>query len=422
MRYYGLLAETIIALARPFLNRKYDEGNDQRFGYYSDDVPRSSLWIHALSVGEVQSAYSLIKQVKDSEPGQDILISTITKTGKTMVRQLIEPLARQIYYPWDAPSVINRALDKLCPCAYITMETESWPEMLYQLHKRQIPAFLVNGRISLKSFKQCYPIRALWQKVFPCYTMIMARSEPDRDRFIKLGAVPDKIIVTGDGKIDALIERKKTCDLSQVKQFLPSGGPVILAGSTHEGEETIVLSAFLSLRERFRGLKLVIVPRHPERAVQVQAEAEESGLKATLVSSYANTDWHVLVVDRIGLLFPFYAVAQAAFIGRSITAQGGQNIMEPAIWGIPFCQGPNFQNFTEATEELSKLGLCSIVHDVEEMSSFFEHVLNENATSKYAESSRVFFDRLNNNATHKNWEIISKILHEKNVFKSSIGR
>ena len=409
MSVYGCFSEVVFRLARPFLNRKYDEGNDQRYGFYPKDLPEKPLWVHAVSVGEVQSAYPFIKGVASEKPDLPVLVSTITKTGKGMASQLIGPLARQIYYPWDAPSVLRRALSSIRPRAYVTIETEIWPEMLNQLYKHGIPAFLVNARLSQSSYEKYERFHRFWQRVIRKYALIMARSEVERERFIALGAEPDKVKVTGDCKVDALIERKNTADLTEVRKYLSDDDSVILAGSTHEGEETFVLKAFGSLLKKHPALRLVIVPRHPERSQAILEEAKALNFGKAVLMSSPDEHWNVMIVDRIGVLFPLYGCVKAAFLGGSIAPRGGQNIMEPAIWGIPFCQGPDYRDFTEATGGLVAAGLCEIVHDAEEMSTFFDRVLSTDQSAAYAEGSRRFFAQLGG-ASLRSWHYIQEEL------------
>ena len=409
MSCYGFISEIVFSLARPYLYHKYSEGNEQRYGHFANDIARDALWVHAVSVGEVQSAAPFIKQLKTSLPERPVLLSTITETGKKMASQLVGDLAQHIYYPWDAPSIVKRTLNTLHPTVYFAFEREIWPELLNQLNKRDIPAFLVNGRLSESTYKKLSRCPKFWSKVYNAFKLVLTRSDIERDRFIGLGVEPQKVLVTGDCKVDALIERKNSCDVSEVKRFLPDDAPVILAGSTHEGEEPIVLEAFSVLRKQFANLRLVIVPRHPERAFAIQTEAVNVGLNAVLLSTCTMYDWQVLVVDRIGMLFQLYGCVKAAFIGGSIALKGGQNIMEPAIWGIPFCQGPDYRDFTEATERLTSAGLCSIVHDAKEMRVFFETILTENDKDRYQEGSRKFFAQLGG-ASRRSWEYIQHVL------------
>lgn len=410
MSVYGSAAEVLFRAARPFLEKKYDEGNDQRFGYYSDDIPKNALWIHAVSVGEVQSAYPLLKEIRKENEQLPILLSTITKTGKSMSQRLMGDSVCRIYYPWDAPTILQRALDTLKPWAYVTVETEIWPEMLFQLSQRDIPAFLVNGRLSESSFKKYCRFKSFWSRVIRRYTAIMARTEAERERFIALGALPEKVCVTGDCKVDALIERKNSADLSELSAFFNHSDPVVLAGSTHEGEETFVFGAFQKLLDAYPSLRLIVAPRHPERAQALVQEAEALGLRGICLMSEPHSDWRVLIVDKIGVLFSLYGCAEAAFMGGSIAPKGGQNIMEPAIWGIPFCQGPDFRDFTEATEGLISAGLCRIVHTEQEIAQFFSAVLSASDRSVWKEGSRTFFERLGG-ASARSWQIIKGYMH-----------
>lgn len=406
MTLYGCLSELLFFAARPFLNKKYDEGNEQRYGRYLGDLPKGAVWIHAVSVGEVQSAYPCIREIRRQAPDAPILLSTITKTGRIMAQQLIGTMARHIYYPWDAPSVLKRTLTQLRPAAYITIETEIWPEMLFQLQRRRIPAFLVNGRLSESSFQKYRRLRFFWKHVIRRYSLIMARSAQDRARFIALGAEPERVTVTGDCKVDALIERKNSASAAALRDIFTAGAPLILAGSTHSGEEEIVFDAYAELLKTHPRLKLAVVPRHPERSRSLMDKASARNFKGVSLLSEMQPSWNILIVDRIGMLFSMYRYVKAAFLGGSLVPKGGQNIMEPAIWGIPFCQGPNYHDFSEATEALKKAGLCTIVRNAREMRDFFDSVLS-GGHSDFSDESQKFFAAFSG-ASRRSWSIIRK--------------
>ena len=405
MSVYGCFSWLLFFAARPFLNRKYDEGNEQRYGWYPDDLPKGALWIHAVSVGEVQSAYPFVREIKRQSPDTPILLSTITGTGRAMAERLMGTLVRHIYYPWDSPSVLKRALTALRPAAYVTIETEIWPEMLFQLRKRRIPAFLVNGRLSESSFRKYRRLRFFWKRVIRRYSLIMTRSEQDRERFIALGAGPDQVKATGDCKVDALIARKNSADGAALREIFAGKEPLILAGSTHEGEEEIVFEVYAELLKIYPRLKLVVVPRHPERSRKLMDEACAKKLSGVALMSQGRGEWNVLIVDRIGVLFPIYGYVKAAFLGGSLVPKGGQNIMEPAIWGVPFCQGPDYRDFMEATEALEKARLCAIVRDAREMRNFFDGVLSH-GNSDFGRESQEFFAALSG-ASRRSWNLIT---------------
>ena len=362
MSIYGCLSEVLFTAARPLLGRKYTEGNDQRYGHYDPSIAKNALWVHAVSVGEVQSAYPFVEQVRARMPRLPVLLSTVTQTGRRMSGQLLGETITPIYYPWDAPSILRRALDTLRPRAFVSVETEIWPEMLHQLKKRRIPSFLLNARLS-----QC--------------------------------------------KADALMERKNRADLSELAPFFSPSRRVIIAGSTHPGEETCVFQAYKALKGTFPDLRIVVVPRHPQRALSVTAEARRQGLKGVCVMSETkeNQPWDVMVVDRIGVLFPAYGFAEAAFLGGSLVQKGGQNVMEPAIWGIPCCQGPDYHDFTQATRALCGVGLCQIVHNAHEMTRFFESVLQWKNAETFRKASDVFFASLGG-AALRSWKLVEPYL------------
>ncbi len=410
-KIYGCASEILFTAAKPLLTRKYHEGNDQRFGYYSAELPKNPLWIHAVSVGEVQTAYPIVGEIKTQAPELPLLLSTITKTGKTMSQQLMGKNIYSIYYPWDAPSIINRALDTLSPRAYVTIETEIWPEILLQLSRRGIPSFLVNGRLSETSFKKYRRFRSFWGPVIRRYTIIMTRSQIERQRFIQLGASPEKIKVTGDCKIDALIQRKKTTDITPLAPYFSANAPVILAGSTHEGEDRIVFQAYAALLKNFPTLRLILAPRHPQRAPRLLQQARLAGLADAALMTEKNYRSKILIVDKIGVLFPLYPCANAAFLGGSLVPKGGQNIMEPAIWGTPFCQGPHFRDFTEATDRLTRLGACRIVHNAAEMTQFFREKLLAPDPTPTARASREYLASLAG-ASARTWELIKDQLQK----------
>ncbi len=410
-KIYGCASEILFSAAKPFLTGKYDEGNDQRFGYGLAELPKNALWIHAVSVGEVQSAYPFVKEIKTQAPEMPILLSTITKTGRAMSTQLMGETVDRIYYPWDSPSIINRALDTLTPRAYVTIETEIWPEMLFQLQRRRIPSFLVNGRLSEASFKKYRPFRSFWGPVIGRYTLVFVRSDIERQRFIDLGVSPEKIKVAGDCKVDALIQRKNTLDSSSLAPYFRGQAPVILAGSTHQGEDSIVLQAYAALLKKFPTLRLVLVPRHPERAKTLAQQAKNLRFAGVALMTEKNYAWKLMIVDQIGQLLPLYSRAKAAFIGGSLVPKGGQNIIEPAIWGTPFCQGPYFSDFDQATKDLQKIGACRIVRNAGEMAQFFEEkILSPDQTPLHQACTN--YIATHSGASARTWDHIKKILDQ----------
>jgi 3-deoxy-D-manno-octulosonic-acid transferase len=342
-----------------WLKKKYKAGLENRMGLFGSEVPKKALWIHAVSVGEVQSALPLIEAAQEKLP---CFLSTVTTTGRRMAEKLVPLKAGEmVYSPWDTPRFVKRALDALEPRAYVAMETERWPVMLAELRARGIPAFLVNGRLSAESAKKLHRQRAFWRGVLCCFERLMVRFESDREAFLSLGVPERKIVVTGDCKIDAMLARKAAGDAEgrQPWAHLRRGNaPLFLAGSTHAGEDEIVLEAFAKVRATHPGARLVIAPRHPQRALYVVAKALPYG-KVDLFTNLT-PDWDIAVVDKIGILFELYAVADAAFVGGSLVPKGGQNLMEPALFGTQATHGPNMNNFPD-TGRMDALGAAYTV-------------------------------------------------------------
>ena len=376
MCIYRSCVNTFFALGGlNFLKRKYSDITE-RTGQVSG-IPEGALWIHAVSVGEVQSASSLIRRIKSRSTYRCIL-STVTPTGRDMAHNLLDGMADKIIYsPFDAKKYVARALDAIKPAAYIAMETELWPEMLSQLKARNIPAFLANGRISDKSFRRMKRTKYFWHGVFECLDKLMVRFESDRNKFLALGVPEHKLTITGDCKVDALLDRRKNTS-PEKWQWLKSGdSPLIAAGSTHPGEDDIVIAAFRILRETCPDARLVIVPRHPERALMTVASAlPYSDLHAELLSHVdrdsLNAD--IVVVDRIGVLFELYAVCDAVFIGGSLVDKGGQNPFEPALFGVPAIHGPSMTDFPD-TSRMDTMGAGIVVNNATELARAWSEAL-----------------------------------------------
>ncbi|MCL1940727.1 MAG: 3-deoxy-D-manno-octulosonic acid transferase [Synergistaceae bacterium] len=409
LNLYSFLTSAAYAASYPWLKSKYAVGFDERRGIYAKEKCLDNpIWVHAVSVGEVQAAIPFISEVKKTKnfppknspkkiSGADdikILLSTTTQTGANFAGQMNAECDAHIYYPWDLKRFVSRALDSLKPRAYISVETEIWPQMLAELRARNIPAFLINGRISDKSFKRMSAFPSFWRSVFSCFTSIMVRDGQDARRLESLGILPEKISVTGDCKIDAMRERKSQCAHLQA---IERSAPIFVAGSTHPGEEEQVIEAFGILRSKIPGAKLMIVPRHPERAREVGGMTSQIGATAYYSEfdgveflSEKNT-WEFLIVDRIGVLFCLYGIAESVFIGGSLVPKGGQNLMEPALFGVPACHGQYMSDFRHVSDEFCSLGISKIIYTAEEIADFWLGGMDENFRRETARLSENWF-------------------------------
>ncbi len=376
------------------MRRRYGESFDERAGRYAKDKfekldreyagpRRYALWVHAVSVGEVQAAYPLIRQARADGYGGPIVVSTVTPTGKEMAcRMVAGDMDLHVYYPWDTTSAVESAIAHIRPWGYVAMETEIWPNMLFCLGRAGIKAYLANGRISDRTWRRLQkPFGRSLLGVLDLFAEFHVRAEQDRDRLLALGISGEKIFLTGDTKVDAIVMRKRRADtgplgelleIPHAKERADRGVFVFIAGSTHDGEDEGVLSAFEEVRREFSGSRLILVPRHPERAPEILRRLP-APLQGVLLSSLERRDacgekvnfspGSVLIVDRIGVLFELYGLSDAAFIGGSWVPKGGQNILEPTVWGIPTFYGPDMGDFAEATERMTQLGVAVRAND-----------------------------------------------------------
>ena len=414
MCLYRSCINTFFALGgMRFLKRKYSD-IPERTGQVPD-VPKGSLWIHAVSVGEVQSASSLIRRIKNRSTYHCIL-STVTPTGRDMAYNLLGNLADKIIYsPFDAKKYVSHALEAIKPAAYIAMETELWPEMLSQLKRRNIPTFLANGRISDKSFYRMRRTKYFWRGLFECIDKFMVRFESDREKFLALGVPEEKIIITGDCKVDALLDRRKNTSPEKWLWLKPGDSPLIVAGSTHPGEDDIVISAFRLLRNDYPDARLVIVPRHPDRALMTIASAlPYTDIHAELLSHIDrdNLSANIVVVDRIGVLFELYAACDAVFVGGSLVDKGGQNPFEPALFGVPAIHGPSMSDFPD-TPRMDAMGAAMNVNSASELARVWRDMLQPSARKQALKDCNAYFATLGG-ASERTWtEIESCMLDRK---------
>ncbi|MEA4872232.1 MAG: glycosyltransferase N-terminal domain-containing protein [Synergistaceae bacterium] len=401
----------------PKLKNKYSEGYDERRGVQSQELieklkGRRPFWGHGVSVGEVQALIPVIRAARASGYSGPIVISTTTETGKDMAIRLGEGLFdHHIYYPWDKKKFVRKAILSLEPWAFATAENELWPNMLWELKDALIPAFLVNGRISDRTWKRLEGTlkKRVGASFFDLFTEIFLREKRDLERLRSIGVPLGKLNVFGDTKTDALLSRK---DLTARDRWAAKLGSdrykIFIAGSTHPGEEEEVIRAFEMLKQRYPKTKLILAPRHPERAEEILAVARQK-FSAGLLSS-DQFDQDVIVVDKIGILFELYGTAVSAFVGGSFVDKGGQNILEPVSWGTPVQYGPHMEDFAEASDELIELGIATQVKDAESLGEVWLQIIqvsdNDNGEN-YEKISGKYFERCSG-ASSRTWERIYK--------------
>nr|WP_255376011.1 glycosyltransferase N-terminal domain-containing protein [Cloacibacillus sp. An23] len=406
------------ALSHKKLKAKYTEGNDERQGLIPEEKlaalrGRRPVWVHAVSVGEVQAAVPFIKAAREDGWDGPFVISTTTQTGKAMAERLGGGLYDvHVYYPWDKRLFVSRALDALRPAAFAAAETELWPNMLWECRGRSIPAFLINGRISDRTWGRVQGgvKRPLARGAYSLFTSLFLRDEEDRERLSRIGVEKEKLFVMGDGKVDALLARRNEAARDRLAEELGEPErPVFVAGSTHTGEDEKVIAAFAELRKDHPEARLVIAPRHPERAAAV-ASLVPPELKLAMFSNLT-AGWDVLIIDRIGVLFDLYGTARAAFVGGSFADKGGQNILEPFSWGVPVQYGPHMEDFAQASRAFLAMGAASQVADERGLARVWLEIAGEGdgGREKWLALSREYFDK-SRGASARTWEIIKKYL------------
>ena len=364
---YSVLVLAVAVIASPWFvyqalrYKKYVASLGQRMGYlpvsFNMDADES-IWIHAVSVGEVLTARPLISDLKRRYPNLRMFLSTTTLAGQQLARRSVQDVDAVFYFPFDLGIFVRRTLDLVRPKLFIMMETEIWPNLLYECRQRGVKTAVVNGRLSARSFSRYRMIRGFMRRVLDHVDRFLVQSEESARRFIDIGADPARVVVTGSLKFDSLDLSPNALQARSRDRVLryfrvPSSRLVIVAGSTMKGEESAVLRAFRRVRTTTPNALLVIAPRHPERFGEVEELVRSEGWKTVRRSDLAiDTEPRVdvVVLDTIGELATVYQIATVVFVGGSLVATGGHNVLEPAVFGKPIVFGPHMDNFAEIAE------------------------------------------------------------------------
>lgn len=325
---------------------------------FAPSVPRFAsrpIWVHACSVGEVGAARALIAAVQRRFPGAPVLLTTSTVSGYALAHKNASDYAVS-WCPFDSKSAVRRFIARLRPRALVLVETEVWPNLLREAHRSDVPVVLVNGRISEKHFRRYHRFRALFRPVFALLNAAGVQDEVYRDRIVALGSVPDRVVVTGNTKFDAVVTEIDAHTRARVRREIgvPGDHMILLFGSTRPGDEALAAACWKVLREKYPRLHLVVAPRHIDRLGEAIRPFDEPVLRRTeLRSGVLPADARVFFLDTVGELVQFYAVADAAVIGGSFyPGVEGHNPLEPAALGVPTVFGPFMKNFAEPARAL----------------------------------------------------------------------
>jgi len=355
-------------------------GIKERLGFCRIKIPSGVIWIHAASVGEVNAASPLIKEFKARKPEQPILLTVMTKTGRIQAHSISPPPDFVLYLPIDIPVFVLNFLSRINPRALLLMESEMWVNLVRLTKRKTKHIILINGRFSEKTFKRSYPFRRFLKDYFDCFEYFMVREKADYERLRLMGVPALRLEVVGDLKFSADYIGKGFEKFSK-----PEAVKIIVAGCTREGEEEQILEAFEHISKSISGLRLVLAPRHPERFNRVALLLSEKKIDfARFSASGADFSRSVLLVDAMGKLTSFYAIADIAFIGGSLLNYGGHNPLEPAYFGLPVVSGPYTQNASDAMNELVKEGAGAIVRDAFELEEKLKLYLNDEPLRAYA--------------------------------------
>ena len=365
-----LLPFVLLRLAvRGFRDNRYWQRCRERFGYVQYQGSRPVIWLHAVSVGEVRVASILMHRLMECYPDYQWYITTVTPTGAEMVQQVFGDNLSHSYFPYDLPWLVNRFLDRLRPSLVLIIETEIWPNLFQACHRRNIPLCMLNARMSESSYNQ-YRIPAhLTQQTLHYLTLVTAKSDLDRERFIKLGVDKAKVVCPGNLKFDININESIIEDAEKLHRQWGVGRKVWVAGSTHPGEDEIVINAHKHVLKKHPGTLLILVPRHPERAGELASLCDKAELNWVYSSELAENTFttQVMIGNRIGELLQFYAASDAAFVGGSLIPHGGQNLLEPAVAGTPILTGPNVANFKDVYQMLNGADAVVTVNDCKDL-------------------------------------------------------
>jgi 3-deoxy-D-manno-octulosonic-acid transferase len=369
----------------------YREKFGQRLGIYDGEM-RNRLsnqrptWLHAVSVGEVKVALKLASALRALEPDLHCVLTTTTTTGFALARKSAPPWIEVMYTPLDYWPIMRRAFSVICPARIVLVEAEVWPNLAAATHARRIPLALVNARLSPRSERRYRRFRFLVAPTFRLLDLVCVPERRDVERWTALGVSRNRMQVTGSIKFDPDVQTQTQSVATSLRDVLPDVSPdslVLFGGSTHPGEEEILVRVFLRLRRQFPSLRLFIAPRHVERLQEIRAQLGAMPLRVTLASEaltggIADTD--CMLLDTTGELQRWYGIATVVFIGKSLTAQGGQNPVEPILAGKPVVFGPHMENFATLAKTLISNNAAMQVNDTDSLERTVGELLRHSET------------------------------------------
>lgn len=348
----------------------------ERFGFTTPrrDPRRRAIWIHAVSVGEVLSLQNLVTQLRARHPSWQIFFSTLTNTGYHMARQKLKDADHIFFVPFDFGWSVRRVMDAIRPSVFVLAESEFWPNLLREARRHSAAVILANGRVSDRSFRRYRALKRLAARLWGSVDLFLVQTEQDKVRLEELGVPAGRLRVTGNLKSEVRLKGWTPAELGRMKKQigLPRRGKVVVAGSTREGEEALLLEGFRQGRLRSKDSFLILAPRHLERVEEVKKLCRNSGWTVRRRTRLKpGQTWDVLILDTMGELAHFYALCDAAFVGGSLVPWGGHNILEPAFYGKPVFFGPHMHNFAHLARTFTRTGGARIVRTKADLARVF---------------------------------------------------
>ncbi|MEE9614639.1 MAG: 3-deoxy-D-manno-octulosonic acid transferase [Thermodesulfobacteriota bacterium] len=407
---------------------KYRSGTAERFGFIAPERLEALaggggrvVWFHAVSVGETKAVLPLVRLLKERHPELKVVFSTVTPTGNSVAEKEGEGLIDSLlYFPVDFSWVVRSVVRRINPAAFVVVEKEVWPNFVRALKERAVPIVVVNGTVSERSFRGYRRFHFLFKDAFASISRFCARTDEDGRRALELGVPPERMVVAGNIKFDMEAKGLGPADAAELKSSLGlrPDDRVVVAGSTHAGEEEIVLRAFKELREEFQGLKLVLAPRHPERFDEVESIVRGTGLAFSRRSAGGGERAgsgrpDVIILDTMGELGRVYGISTVAFVGGTLVEIGGHNLLEPALFGKPVVYGPHVNVYLQMAEMLERaggVGASKRVSDGEGLKEALREILKDGALREKMGKAAAEAVEANRGATEKVFHIIEGFL------------
>ncbi|MEQ1545694.1 lipid IV(A) 3-deoxy-D-manno-octulosonic acid transferase [Methyloglobulus sp.] len=387
----------------------------ERFAYYDRNFSQGVIWFHAVSVGEAEALFPLVRRLQQHNPQAKLLITTTTPTGSARVRAVLGQTVEHVYLPYDTPDTVKRFMQCFKPVLAVIMETEIWPNLFTYCGANDIPLYVINARLSENSSSGYQKFPSLMHPVLANVKCVAAQTQEDAERFIAIGAKPEQVVTVGNIKFDLEIAEDIVKEGKQLKTSTFKDRFVWLAASTHKGEEQIFLDVYKTLKPKIPKLLLLIVPRHPERFTEVTTLCGQNNLGVVTRTSKqpCNMDIDVYLADTMGELKMLYAATDVAFVGGSMMPVGGHNLLEASAIGVPVLFGPYMTNFKEIANKVLAHNAAIQCHNKEAIVKAIQSVYLDIGYRNLLIANGKRFVRMNRGVIGKLFEMLSVELKQK---------